>query len=195
MEPILIGLYSPSPQSGKTTVSNYLEDKLRFRPVRFANPLKSMILMLFVNMGYSQAQARAMVDGHLKEAQLGRLDGKTPRELMQTLGTEWGRGMVHEDLWAKVAKSRIEWLMSHGKSVVVDDMRFPNELEAIEELGGYTVEINRPSADALNLSHSSEGQLDGQCVFNLKNDGSLEALHGQVETLVTIIRQAEEEMA
>ena len=43
-----------------------------------------------------------------------RWGGKTPRYLMQTLGTEWGRMMVDGDLWVELCCVRIRWALSQG---------------------------------------------------------------------------------
>lgn len=59
--------------------------------------------------------------------------GKSPRELMQALGTEWGRGMVAQDLWLRIAKQRIE---TYGGTIVFSDVRFDNEAEWIRNQGG-----------------------------------------------------------
>jgi hypothetical protein len=44
---------------------------------------------------------------------------------MVTLGTEWGRDAVHPDLWVRL------WAASGPRTsrVVVEDVRFPNEVE------------------------------------------------------------------
>lgn len=51
------------------------------------------------------------------------------RSLLQTLGTEWGRKQISEDLWVNCIRPRIDTLLCHPSTIViVDDVRFPNEL-------------------------------------------------------------------
>ena len=94
----------------------------------------------------------------------------TPRLLLQLLGTECGRDIIHPNLWinslfseykiigmkTKVSKEHIEFL-SNIKSDkilpnifesvypnwIITDMRFPNELEAVKKKGGITIRVNR----------------------------------------------------
>jgi hypothetical protein len=48
-------------------------------------------------------------DRQLKETPLPVI-GKSPREIMQTLGTEWGRRLVNPDLWVCLAEREVEKL-------------------------------------------------------------------------------------
>jgi hypothetical protein len=62
---------------------------------------------------------------------------------MQTLGTEWGRGWIHEDLWVELWRKHVGYHLSIGGKVVVDDSRFPNEAKAVHALGGKLIRIRR----------------------------------------------------
>jgi hypothetical protein len=62
----------------------------------------------------------------------------TPRMLMQMLGTEFGRDMVHPNLWVNALMNeykRQKWL--------VTDVRFFNEAKAIKDRGGILIRVNR----------------------------------------------------
>jgi hypothetical protein len=61
-----------------------------FARVRFAGPLKAMMAAL----GCTNAE----IDGDRKEVPCDLLGGKSPRWAMQTLGTEWGRKLIGDDL-------------------------------------------------------------------------------------------------
>lgn len=78
----------------------------------------------------------------------------TPRLLLQLLGTEAGREIIHPNIWVNA-------LMSEYKPVdrrtiqdpddsnislpnwIITDMRFPNEVKAVKDKGGITIRINR----------------------------------------------------
>lgn len=133
--------------SGKSTAARHLIDNHGFVPVKFAGPLKSMMRCL----GIGEAE----IEGHLKELPSAILGGKTPREAMQTLGTEWGRAMISPNLWVNAAMSVVDTVLDHDGRVVIDDLRFENEAVAIKERGGIIIRIDRPGVGPVN-AHTSE---------------------------------------
>jgi hypothetical protein len=64
--------------------------------IKFAEPLKAM---LDTYLSYARASMRThierMIDGDLKEWRPAVFGGRSARYAMQTLGTEWGRQMMH----------------------------------------------------------------------------------------------------
>lgn len=67
----------------------------------------------------------------------------TPRLILQLLGTEAGREIIHPQIWVNCLMTDYEKLLI-GAVAIVTDMRFKNELETIStEPGGYTVKILR----------------------------------------------------
>jgi hypothetical protein len=98
------------------------------------------------------------------------------RRLLQVLGTDFGRKMLGDDVWINIALSGIK---SEDK-IVVSDVRFPNEAEAIKKLGGTVWRINRHNHSAVN-GHTSEHAMDNY-MFNyvIYNDGTLDDLSDEV---------------
>ena len=176
----IIALYSPAPQSGKTTTADYLNLQ-GYTVVKFAGILKDMVRTMLLGAGIPLLTVERMVEGDLKEFSLTLASGVkvTPRRLMQTLGTEWGRG-IDPDLWASLTAAKIKQMVGRGQKVVIDDMRFPNEFDAITKIGGATVCIHRSTAEVVT-GHSSEGQLNDH-FFDavLINDGTIADLHQQI---------------
>lgn len=129
--------------SGKTIVARRLE-QYGFARTRFAAPIK---VMLKVGLGLTDEQ----LDGEDKAQPIPDLGGCSARILMQTLGTEWGRRMIHPDLWASVWKRHVAKI---DGPVVVDDLRFPNEAAAIREMGGTIWRVYRPGL--VTMDHASE---------------------------------------
>ncbi|MFG1332002.1 deoxynucleotide monophosphate kinase [Xanthobacter autotrophicus] len=156
--------------AGKTTAARHLIEHHGFERVRFAGPLKDMMRAL----GCTEDE----IDGSRKEVPCDLLGGRTPRQAMQWLGTEWGREMIAPDLWTRA------WAYAAaGKpKVVVDDVRYPNEVDVIRALGGVVIEITTAAAaNPVTLQHVSErGLLDWD--FSLINSmgpsffGSLDLL-------------------
>lgn len=137
--------------SGKTTACEQLVVKHNFKILSFAAALKQMLITL----GLTEDE----VYGKLKEQESLLLCGKTPRFAMQTLGTEWGRKMFGEDIWVNAWESRLQRtaLMGLAAHVLVDDLRFPNEHQRIKHLGGVTIRIRCPWAEAKHTDlHESE---------------------------------------
>ena len=160
----LIGLYSPAAQSGKTTLAMALR-AAGYNRVSFAGPLKAMLSALLVNAGATFQQTQRMLHGDLKEVPSSFLQGKTPREAMQTLGTEWGRKCIGPGLWVSAAIADANQLRRQGLGVVIDDVRFPNEADAVTAAGGIVVKVVRSGAVRCT-EHASEGALDAW-PFNL----------------------------
>lgn len=125
-----------------------------------------------------------MIEGDLKEAPAPEFDGKSPRLVMQTIGTEWGRMMMHPDFWMVIARGRIRiapWC-------VVTDVRFENEADLIHELGGQVIRVVRPGTGSGD-HHASEKGLDDRYVdHSILNAGTVGMLH---EALVACQRSLE----
>jgi dephospho-CoA kinase len=88
----------------------------------------------------------------------------TPRLLMQLLGTECGRNIIHPNIWctalfvdyklidgdisnspytSKKQNNALKALKSHYPNWIITDLRFPNELQAVKDRGGITIRVNR----------------------------------------------------
>ncbi|UFS66951.1 hypothetical protein LO749_20885 [Paracoccus denitrificans] len=175
MVPKLIGLYSAAPQSGKSTVADILWQRHGFWIESFAAPLKGMVEELLIRLGMDTIEIDDIAENR-KEEVIPAL-GKSYREICQTLGTEWGRDRVHPDIWVRAGLGRL----SGRAAVVFDDVRFPNEAEAILARGGQVWKITRPGA-AVTHRHVSEGGLEDWNFHRvITNDGTLADLSGRVE--------------
>lgn len=133
--------------SGKSTAAMHLVRRHGFTRVRFAGPLKAMMAAL----GLTEIE----IEGARKESPCDLLGGRTPRYAMQTIGTEWGRDLIHPDLWVKAWRAAVDRLPENAR-VVVDDCRYQNEAAAVLAMEGVLVRIERPSAAPIAGVHSSE---------------------------------------
>lgn len=89
------------------------------------------------------------------------------RRLIQLMGTEVGRGIAGKNVWVDATFRD----MPVDKSVVVTDVRFPNEAQAIVDRGGYIVKIIRPGVDNRAHAHPSETSMnDWQFDFEITNN-------------------------
>lgn len=156
--------------SGKDTAAAFLahaaiRDGYGATTTGFASPLKAGLSAMF---GFQFAD----LTREEKEAPLEFI-GKSPRELMQTLGTEWGRG-VHQELWIQLMERRIFERPTFGADDlwILTDCRFPNELAWVRRKGGVTWWIERDGVPPV-ASHSSENSIGpGDCDRVIANFGS-----------------------
>lgn len=159
----MIGICGPK-GSGKSTAAKMILKDHGFARHRFAGPLKKALKVAF---GLTDEH----VDGSLKEAPTELLNGRTPRHAMITMGTEWGRNMIDKDIWITAWRNT----MPDSSRIVVDDVRFPNEIEMLRrDYGATIIRVARPGHEP-DASHESEAHVFG-AEFELCNDGSLEQL-------------------
>lgn len=162
--------------SGKSLASQYLFRKHEFINVKFAEGLKDMLRGLGLDNRH--------IEGELKEEPTALLNGKTPRFAMQTLGEEWGRQHFGDDFWINLWRQKVNSRLIRGINVVCDDVRYPNEVKAIHELGGvvWRIERFRPTSDNL---HPSEAYIDSLPVDAVVgNRASKDAMYKILESLV-----------
>lgn len=132
---------------GKTSLSLMIKGILgQGQILSFADPIKDMVEKMGI--------ARSIInDPKLKNEKLDWLD-KSPREILQTLGTDWGREMIDQDIWIKIAENSIK--QSDSDLIMFDDCRFQNEVDMIKRNGGHVVELYRPGFDEYTGEHKSE---------------------------------------
>ena len=159
--------------SGKGSVAGILEMR-GFATLSFADPLYAAVSAI---TGLTVAELQ---DRNRKEVPIDWI-GVSPRRLLQTLGTEWGRQMIHEDIWIRATMQR----MLYGGDYCLPDVRFANEARAIKEAGGVVWRVERPGHSLLAgaaAAHASEqGVTDADIDSRIVNDGTLADLQATVD--------------
>lgn len=104
----------------------------------------------------------------------------TVREMLQKIGTDAIRDIVHPDTWVNALFSEY----NEDSKWVIADLRYTNELERIKKEGGIVIRLHRnnnllPDSFQQGSQHSSETELDNYQDFDFEyqNDGSLEDLY------------------
>ena len=142
---MIIG-FSGAKGVGKSSLANELQSRIEKTEIMsFAEPLKKMLEVI----GVSQ---EIMADPKLKNEALPWL-GVAPRFMLQTLGTEWGRDMVHNQIWLKVMNRKLA--SSKAGLVLIDDCRFQNEADLIRSRAGVVIELYRKGIQ-YDRGHTSE---------------------------------------
>ena len=105
-----------------------------------------------------------------------------PRHGARTLGTEWGRELIHPDLWVRLMMQRIDQLhrmTGHG-AFAICGTRFSNEVAAIRERDGEVWWIERNGTTSGR--HVSDRVLTANdCDRIIMNNGPLDALRANIE--------------
>ncbi len=193
--PKVIALYG-FPGSGKDTAAHFLEKK-GFKHLKVATPLKAAVCALF---GWRE---EIFEDRVLKEL-TDPVWGISPRQAAQYVGYDLVKGLnekfpvfaemtgmnLYGENLKRSVRNHVEKKGFFRKKVVVSDMRFPSEFQALKDLEAageielQLIRINRkgtgPSNSHASESHYSDFVADG--VIN--NEGSMRDLYDKVRILL-----------
>ena len=193
--------------SGKDTAADYLCNVHGFRRDSFANTLKDAVSVIF---GWD----RTLLEGRTSESRAWReqvdpwwatrlnLPNLTPRWILQHWGTEVCRQGFHDDIWIASLENKMR---KTNDSIVISDVRFPNEIKAIHSAGGIVIRTKRgPDPAWFDLAvaansgdldcsqqltqlgiHASETAWVGGAIDHaVSNDGTIDDLFVQLKTLI-----------
>lgn len=109
---------------GKTTFASVLQRERKGSIAKFATPLYKMIEIFF---------SKEDKDNKKETDILGLNINK--RRFLSTLGTDWGRKLIHKELWIKY----FDKTTNLNKTVIIDDVRFENEVQYVLQKGGIWI--------------------------------------------------------
>ena len=137
--------------SGKNTAADALIPH-GYVPFSFADALKDSVAAIF-------CWDRQMLEGITEESREFRetvdvwwaeklgIPHFTPRWMMQNFGTNIMRMSFHDDIWILNVERRIDVLaaeaLNTNMSVVLTDVRFPNEVSMVKRRNGKVIRIQR----------------------------------------------------
>lgn len=157
--------------AGKNAVASMIPSAF---VVQLADPLYAMVSAM---LGTPEPLLRRR---EFKEAKVPWL-GRSPRQLLQTLGTEWGRGQVADDIWIRLLERRINELGEQGiTTIAVADLRFANEADYLRSIGGEVWHVRRSSVEATDGHASEAGVVAMPHDVCIDNDGTLDDLRRAV---------------
>jgi hypothetical protein len=180
---MLIGLIGYK-NSGKTSISREfasLYDEFDVNMIGFSNPLYDMLNVL----GISREEIQ---DKSIREIPHPKLHGKSIQYALNTLGTDWGRKLISENIWVKASMEQLKdepWTVN-----IADNIRFPNEFQAVKDHGGITVGIVNPTVcDDGTVPESYVRQLQKEADYTILNDPDLKSLKDCASLLYGIAKK------
>lgn len=182
-------------ESGKSLLSE-VSGKYGYKTVYMATPLKNLVADL-INVRYEDIDRLKNVrseypvsaeDIEFLHCETGipvdylksKLDGKiytTVREILQHMGTDVIRN--YDSGWHVRRTKEAILSMGDDAKVCVGDVRFPDEVDMVRELGGKVWFITRPSMDNVS-NHASETSVRWKDAdFVIVNNGSKDEISGR----------------
>jgi hypothetical protein len=185
---LIVGLAGYA-RSGKNEAANVLVGR-GWRQAAFADKLKDFVLamnpLIPGHYGAGTLRLRTLVDRTGWD--YAKVTYPEVRALLQRAGTEAGRKVIGADVWVDALFRE----HADAPALVVTDLRFPNEAEAVRERGGILIRVTRPGVgpakDKYGRVHESEVLLDDYDFdHHLINDGSVVDLHKKLVGVADLV--------
>jgi hypothetical protein len=172
-------------QSNDIGLNDWLETNVfqHIKPYSFADSLKKDLCMGVLGLEWKQVYGDnddknsitkyKYPPGHIREGEY-----MTARQVMQFVGTDVMRAF-HNDIWIENTLTKIE--KEESRLAVIADVRFPNEVKAIQTAGGKVIRLTRKveeDTDASEVALDADKYDWANFDFILENqDISLEGCH------------------
>jgi hypothetical protein len=187
--------------------NNDVDSNSKYQIKKFADKLKDMVCLL---IGCTRADLESHdfkdkelgkewwyykhyqhIYGYNKElcSYLGNKDGNgfhklvklTPRLILQLLGTECGRQIIHPTIW--VNSLFVDYTEDSEQSWIITDCRFENEVSNIKKRGGIIIRVERTIPKTKD-EHISETGLDHyEFDHVIENDSDIPSLIEKIKEL------------
>jgi hypothetical protein len=166
--------------SGKDTLGSYFVENHKYEQIAYADALKDAVKCIFdFDDEQLYGSKKEVVDEFWK---------KTPRQVLQFVGTDLFRQHSHEllpdignNIWVSVVKRKIlnRFQKDPNARFIITDIRFPNETGLVTELGGTVIKLQRNTGCEDN--HESERLIDElPADYIFENNGSKDELYNTV---------------
>lgn len=174
-------------QHGKTTVANYLVREHGFIALSFADGVRALAEAIDPLVDVRQLGSGIAAMRYTEVlSQYGYEQAKAlpdVRRLLQRIGTEGCREVFGMHVWVTALAHRLETVLSTATvtpNVVIPDVRFPNEVEFVREMGGHLARVYRPRFDLGIDPHPSEKFVDTMEVdTDIQNDSTVHVLESR----------------
>lgn len=160
--------------AGKDTVASMICEK-GFKQVAFADKLRDFAAALNAFIPEADDYYVNIIEKHGYDVAKRYVPGI--REYLIRIG-HCARTTIYESIWIDSALKYND----HDK-IVVSDVRYPNEADAIHALGGVVWRITRPGFDGIHETEKASVPLV-QCDSVIENNGTFNNLQEQVDCLM-----------
>ena len=146
--------------SGKDYLGAILKEFTGFKVVHFADPIKDILCDLFK---ISKDELN-----ELKNSEDSKILGTNMRSILQVFGTNIMQRFCGKRIWVD--------LVLKEDNLIISDVRFQHEVDAILEKGGFVIKLDSPCLDS-HISESGIDKIPDSCfkyIFdNTKKDASI----------------------
>lgn len=161
---------------GKTSVANILESNHGYVRMSIASSLKQFVNQMYARDVYGTDEGAVLQKSD--SILINTVDGRrmvTVRQLLQDIGNQMK--LIDQDIWLRGVRHQVLLWNEMGKSVVIDDVRFPREAEYLKNIGFINV----------RLAASEDTRLERYFrTYGIKP--SLQEMNDKSETLVDAIQ-------
>ena len=146
--------------SGKDYLANILKQYTNYKITHFADPIKDILCEVFK---ISKDELNK-----LKNDENTKILGTNMRSILQTFGTDVMQRFCGKRIWVD--------LVLKEDNLIISDVRFQHEVDAILEKGGFIIKLDSPCLDS-HISESGIDKIPDSCfkyIFdNTKKDSSI----------------------
>ena len=175
-------LVSGKAGSGKSTLAQYLvkKDPEHFVEFALARKLKVITFKLLKLFNVPIDSIDDLDNRQTKEKY---------RHYLQQIATECFRETFGNDFWCQQITNDITQELKQGKTVIISDVRFPNEQQYFynqftKDYDIWTIMIHRKLVDNVKSSHVSENTNSLYCQYNINNNGSMDEFYKVIDDVV-----------
>lgn len=182
-------------ESGKDTVADILVTNYGFVKIQMSQPVNDAlaelnplipvpmkwegIRKLVSRVLYGEETVHEFIPYRKYLSDVGYVEAKRNpevRRLLMSLGTDVVRKMIDEMAWINIAHDDIRRHILAGDDVVVTGIRTRNELQMIEQLGGYTAWVER----SWRVDYADTPLYSSHFGWRIFNDADLDLLRCEV---------------
>lgn len=167
--------------------------KNKWKSISFAEPLKNVCSVLFnypylVLLGDNEEYRKQRET--LKTQYYNICGSLTGRELLEYIGTNVFRNNWDDKIWIKLMSEKCKHYLYSGYSVVISDLRFPNEKDMLLHLGGKLIFVYRTEKELEPIDrnlHPSKWLYQtfiNDATYTIHNNGCLEELSNKIKFLM-----------
>lgn len=170
---MIIGLLGKK-GSGKDTMADFLVENYHFKQYTYAEPLKKICQDLF-------SLTDEQMNCHVLKETIDERWNKTPRQILQQVGTDLFRKHYDENIWVKILKEKLK-VESDEQNIVVSDIRHQNELDTVTEFENCLIfRIVRPGCDVSDPHSTENNNLKYKDIITIDNNGTIQDFYEKIK--------------